>query len=87
MRVASLMLFTLVVSAVPPFVLAQSEIKPQPPVIHIQDGGTSGIQGRRSEESGGRVTRRRRRPGAPSTTCLLAVSWPRTAGLSCCGGL
>ena len=42
MRVASLMLLTLVVSAVPPFVLAQSEIKPQPPVVHIQDGGTSG---------------------------------------------
>ena len=42
MRVASLMLLTLVVSAVPPFVLAQSETKPQPPVIHIQDGGTSG---------------------------------------------
>jgi hypothetical protein len=31
-----------VASLVPPFVLAQSEIKPQPPVIHIQDGGTSG---------------------------------------------
>jgi len=24
-------------------------------------------------------TRRRRRPGAPSITCLLRVSWPRTA--------
>jgi hypothetical protein len=42
MRVASLMLLNLVVSAVPPFVLALSELKPQPPVVHIQGGGTSG---------------------------------------------
>jgi hypothetical protein len=32
-------------------------------------------------------TRRRGQPGAPSITCLLAVSWPRTARSSCCGSL
>jgi hypothetical protein len=42
MRVASLILFALVVSALPQQVLAQDETKAQPPVVHIQDGGTSG---------------------------------------------
>ena len=40
MRVASVMLLTL--SAVPWSVLAQSESKPQPPVVQVADGGTSG---------------------------------------------
>jgi hypothetical protein len=40
MRVAPVMLLTLL--AVPSSVLAQSEIKPQPPVIQVADGGTSG---------------------------------------------
>jgi hypothetical protein len=42
MRVASLMLLPLVLSAIPSGVLAQSESKPQPPVIQVADGGTSG---------------------------------------------
>lgn len=43
MRVASGMLLTLVVAAVPAcYVGAQSEIKPQAPVVQGQDGGTSG---------------------------------------------
>ena len=28
-----------------------------------------------------------RATGVPSITCLLPVSWPRTAGSSCCGSL
>ncbi|MBB5317792.1 hypothetical protein [Tunturibacter empetritectus] len=48
MRVRSLRLLPLVVLlvvvalVVPSFVLAQSAINPAPPVVHIQDGGTSG---------------------------------------------
>jgi hypothetical protein len=42
MRVAPWMLLALVVAATSPVVCAQTEAKPQPPVIQIQDGGTSG---------------------------------------------
>lgn len=42
MRVASVMLLTFAVTAVPACdVAAQSEIKPQPKVVHVLDGGTS----------------------------------------------
>ena len=39
---ACIVLLPLVMSAVPSCVLAQSESKPQPPVIQVADGGTSG---------------------------------------------
>ena len=42
MRVLSLRLLPLVVLVAPGFVLAQSESKAQAPVVHSQDGGTSG---------------------------------------------
>jgi len=42
MRVTSLMLLTLIMSAMPFYVLAQTESKPQPPVIQVADGGTTG---------------------------------------------
>ena len=42
MRVASAMLFTLFLSAAAPSLHAQNETNPQPPVVLIRDGGTSG---------------------------------------------